>query len=838
MTIKQLGGVFGRNPTFNNVTIEGTLTFDGDIDINSDLTISGNLYLPDNSKAIFGDGSDLQIYHDGTDSRIDEVGGNRLILRSSDDIRMDKYTGENMGVFNADGSVDLYYDAVKKFETTATGIDVTGSVTADGLTVQSGVADIRAGNIGPSSNASVNIGRADTSIASGNPLGYVQFLGSDNTAGSLTPHAYIGAIASSTHSAGSNPTEIVFGTTATSSETILERLKISDNGDVSFYEDTGTTPKMVWSSAAEKLTLSGAGGLYVGAGSAGDPSIKMNDVNSGLFAPSGNVVAISAGGGERFRATTAGIAVTGDITLGDTNPTITFEDSSITNLSHTVSSASDNLRLTVDVNGVDAGSRVEIFDGSTEVARFSAGAMDVTGSVTADGLTVDTSATGGLKVEDRGSSGTKITSYQGTTNSNVRQLDLNGYKVSINTGAVTGTTVSERVLISDNGDISFYEDTGTTPKFFWDSSAESLGIGTSSPQKIHGGASLDGETSTGFEFIAGNNTVSTVGGEFIGGYVFRNNDSSGTPDHYSGIRAVASDSFGSASLEFYGGRDDYEVGTSPHMTIRGDTNAALNGNVGIGTSSPTAPLHVFGGGILGANATNPIAFTGSGGTNAGIGSYTANSDFNVYSAGTGNIKFVTGAAWSSAGVLTTVGSEAMRIDSSGNLLVGTTDTDPSDNSTNSTADDGVAITAVGEVRSSRYLAIANSGAVGFFNRTGTDGDIVRLRKSGTTVGSISVTASATAYNTSSDQRLKENIADADDAGAKIDSIQVRKFDWKADGSHQDYGMVAQELLEVAPEAVSAPEDPEEMMGVDYSKLVPMMLKEIQSLRARVAQLES
>ena len=96
---------------------------------------------------------------------------------------------------------------------------------------------------------------------------------------------------------------------------------------------------------------------------------------------------------------------------------------------------------------------------------------------------------------------------------------------------------------------------------------------------------------------------------------------------------------------------------------------------------------------------------------------------------------------------------------------------------------------------------------------------------------------AVLYNTSSDQRLKENISDADDAGSKIDAIQVRKFDWKADGSHQDYGMIAQELLEVAPEAVSA-EDSEEMMGVDYSKLVPMMLKEIQSLRARVAQLES
>jgi len=106
------------------------------------------------------------------------------------------------------------------------------------------------------------------------------------------------------------------------------------------------------------------------------------------------------------------------------------------------------------------------------------------------------------------------------------------------------------------------------------------------------------------------------------------------------------------------------------------------------------------------------------------------------------------------------------------------------------------------------------------------------------VGSISTTSSATSYVTSSDQRLKENIADADDAGSKIDAIQVRKYDWKADGSHQDYGLVAQELQPIAPLAVSGDADSEEMMGVDYSKLVPMMLKEIQSLRARINAIES
>jgi hypothetical protein len=115
---------------------------------------------------------------------------------------------------------------------------------------------------------------------------------------------------------------------------------------------------------------------------------------------------------------------------------------------------------------------------------------------------------------------------------------------------------------------------------------------------------------------------------------------------------------------------------------------------------------------------------------------------------------------------------------------------------------------------------------------------VRFYNGNGLVGAITTDGSATAYLTSSDQRLKENIADADDAGSKIDAIQVRKYDWKADGSHQDYGMVAQELQLVAPEAVSGDADSEEMMGVDYSKLVPMLIKEIQSLRARVADLES
>ena len=146
-------------------------------------------------------------------------------------------------------------------------------------------------------------------------------------------------------------------------------------------------------------------------------------------------------------------------------------------------------------------------------------------------------------------------------------------------------------------------------------------------------------------------------------------------------------------------------------------------------------------------------------------------------------------------------------------------------------------TTVPDASNSGFLFTTDQFYTSAGNTTNTNTQ-VRFYNGNGLVGNISTSGSGTAYATSSDQRLKENIADADDSGELIDAIQVRKFDWKADGEHQRYGMVAQELDPVAPEAVSKTDDPEEMMAVDYSKLVPMLIKEIQSLRNRVAQLES
>ena len=162
-------------------------------------------------------------------------------------------------------------------------------------------------------------------------------------------------------------------------------------------------------------------------------------------------------------------------------------------------------------------------------------------------------------------------------------------------------------------------------------------------------------------------------------------------------------------------------------------------------------------------------------------------------------------------------------DNSGNFLVGTT-------SSTTTPASGVQLnngSSIGTV------------AVGHASGTATGNYFATFSYNSGIIGSITQNGiSAVLYNITSDQRLKENIQDADDASALVDSLKVRQFDWKSDGSHQRYGFVAQELAAVAPEAVYQPADPEEMMAVDYSKLVPMLVKEIQSLRKRLAALEA
>jgi len=108
---------------WRNLYVDGTANLDT-------VSIEGDATFADNAKAIFGAGSDLQIYHDGSNSYIKDNGTGTLRIQGSSSILMQKLDGEIMMIAREDGAVELYHNNSKKIETTSTGIDVTGTVLA------------------------------------------------------------------------------------------------------------------------------------------------------------------------------------------------------------------------------------------------------------------------------------------------------------------------------------------------------------------------------------------------------------------------------------------------------------------------------------------------------------------------------------------------------------------------------------------------------------------------------------------------------------------------------------------------------------------------------------
>ena len=249
-----------------------------------------------------------------------------------------------------------------------------------------------------------------------------------------------------------------------------------------------------------------------------------------------------------------------------------------------------------------------------------------------------------------------------------------------------------------------------------------------------------------------------------------------------------------------------------------------SGNLGIGTSSPTQSW------TGGSAKVQQLQGVSSQVTvlrvNEASGTYgdlqlvsSGSAEVGVYNFANGALRFGTN------------GSERMRIDSSGRLLVNLTSNLFTNSKIQVTGSAGPTL-GIQQTTSTEYVG-------GFWNYAGSSTYLIGFfsGSAGGGVGSITYNGSSVLYNTTSDQRLKENIQDADSASSLVDALQVRKFDWKESSIHQRYGFIAQELVTVAPEAVHQPANEEEMMAVDYSKLVPMLVKEIQSLRKRLTALE-
>ena len=295
--------------------------------------------------------------------------------------------------------------------------------------------------------------------------------------------------------------------------------------------------------------------------------------------------------------------------------------------------------------------------------------------------------------------------------------------------------------------------------------------------------------------------------------------------HITGLTGDDDPSLGSSTAPLFISNTANSYGLNVGVNILGDawlqaqSNTAataynlllnpLGGNVGIGTSSPDEVLEVAGDvkssggnfGIYHFGETSDV--TKIVGRDGGHGSSPNTMDFFTNSA------------------------QRMRIDSSGNLLVGTTD----QNALNGgfTAKSG----------SVPYINVGHASSVASGNY------YVAFRHGTNTIGTITqVGTSGVGYNSPSDYRLKENVVELTGATERLKQLKPSRFNFIADADITIDGFLAHEVSDIVPEAITGTKDAvdadgnPEYQGIDQSKLVPLLVATIQELEARITQLEN
>ena len=345
------------------------------------------------------------------------------------------------------------------------------------------------------------------------------------------------------------------------------------------------------------------------------------------------------------------------------------------------------------------------------------------------------------------------------------------------------------------------------------SNAGNLGLGTSTPETSLdvSGTIKNFATQSAQTWIQGNGSGLNYGMDiFLTNDLGANQGATRLRSSYGAFGTAGNPNFSisrSTQVQAYG-NNPKELNYSESLVIDGS-----NGNVGIGTATPTIGRLEIGGtsptlAINSSSNTEPTLFLLRNGGLNGIALLKVLDG--------GDLKFDTGANGAAQ-------SEKMRITSGGEVLIGKTVVD---------------VSTIGTlIKANGQLLVATDGDNSLdLNRRTNGGNIAVFRQDTTVVGSVTVTASATAYNTSSDYRLKEDLQDFKGLDL-ISKIPVYDYKWKS-SNDRSYGVMAHQLQEVLPQAVRGDKDAEEMQSVDYSKIVPLLVKSIQELKAEIELLKN
>ena len=800
----------------------------------SGVAVTGNATFGDNDKAIFGAGSDLSIFHNtaGYTGNIIESSGANLYIRS-DNLYLQKGDGtENNVIAISDGAVTLAFNNLPKLATTSTGIDVTGTVTADGLTV-------------------------DNISADGNTL--------STTSSFLLVQPATAFIADSPSSTLNLRTQS------------LDRLLVANNGDISFYEDTGTTPKFFWDASAESLGIGGA------------PDFSTLEV-TGDKTTANNLQLTLRGSTNTNKQMIMGFDTTDD-------------KSFIT--SQIAGSAQKPLVINASAVGIGTSSPSQKLDISAGYLNFSNAygirwGGDVTeaiyGNNTGNFIGFQTNGAEAMRIDSSGNVGIGVadpSSYY----SNANNLVVGDTADTAGITIASGFNSDGYLAFADgtSGDAAYkgfirYAHVSTNSMMFGTNGAErmridssgNVGIGTSSPSAplhVSGNGRFDNSATTPVRLHinnSGSNDYASLYADTASAYknlvINPNGGNVGIGTSSPSEKLTIQ----SGNLNFMGGTNDAQyikfgdtgdddIGNifyyhgNNNMVFTANASEAMridsSGNVGIGTSSPIAPLSVK------ANAdARAIRIIGRSDDISEL-------DFMEADDSTILTRLQSRPTYFSIGTIANIpldfrtnNTNRMRIDSSGNLLVGK----------NSGSSDYflqvMGTSSKGSIRfdnaySSQTVCLVNNSSNANYN-------FAVFENGGSAKGNILITTTGTSYITSSDYRMKENVTDVTDAIARVKQLAPRRFNFILDPDTTVDGFLAHEAQAVVPECATGTKDAmmdeeyevtpavldddgnettaavmgtrsvPDYQGIDQSKLVPLLTAALQEALTKIEAMET
>ena len=847
----------------------------------TDLGVStgDDITFADSSKAIFGAGSDLQIYHDGTNSFITDAGTGLLHISGDSSVHItNAAVDENKATFETNGAVTLYYDNAYKFATTATGVDITGTIVGDGLTLTTG--------------ATVTTVLDEDNMAS-------------NSATALSTQQSIKAYVD----AQVDTVDTLAETLAIGNTTGGTDIGVSAGDDITFTDSSkaifgaGGDLQIFHDGTSSFINESGSGGLRVGTSQLQVQNAAFTE--NMILATADGAVTLYHDSAAKLATAATGVAITGEVTATGFTGTLDGILGSGTAAAATVTTLTTSGNVGIKTSAPENPMTIQDIAGSTFNRDFSIRNGDATnyhrlilgynaGSV-ASGVPANAQFLLAEKGGGYGTSGGLVVGNSDnapvifTTNATERMRITSAGNVGIGTSApalnlhvhssadtallLTNTTSGSdadsglEIKVINSGAHAYINQqenadliirTNDTDRMRI-TAAGLVGIGTSSPSNV-----LTVSSATqykGYTLTNGTNTIAELIGFAAG------NDT--------------------------GGLKLYSAGVAKAQVLAAGTSFFNGGNVGIGTTAPVNKLSIesTGGGsseidislvsgisnkecilnfgknlatadrylgrifyqvdnnVMGfwTNNTERMRIDSTG--NVGIGKSTsAGKSLELYAASSTGLRVqnsATGTASSDGFLLEQSGldtllvnyeagamkfytsnAERMRITSAGNVLVGTT---------------SFALTAAGlEIGPSTI----NSGAAG----TAALSRFVFGNGNGN-VGQIYTDGVTTVYATSSDYRLKNDIAPMTGALAKVALLKPVTYKWNADGS-AGQGFIAHELQEVIADGVYGEKDgvdaegKPEYQSVDTSFLVATLTAAIQeqqtlitALSARITTLE-